>query len=60
LDVTNLLLQHDDWMKDTIIEGTPTLFLNGRKLSGRHDIDDIKIMIPSLADTFEATADYIN
>ena len=59
-NVNHLLQKHDDWMTEAAIEGTPTFFINGKKLPGRYDIDDIKTMIPNLAEVFEPVTTYTN
>ena len=60
IKVYPLLVKHEGWMKNSNIEGTPTFFLNGKKLPGRYGIDDIKIMVPGLAEIAESAAAYIN
>lgn len=59
-NVTRLLVEHHEWMKDAATEGTPTLFINGKKLPNRYSIDDLKVMIPGLAEIFEPVVAYTN
>lgn len=59
-NVTKLLVKHDEWIKDAATDGTPTLFINGKKVPNRYGLDDIKIMIPELAALFEPMAAYTN
>ncbi|MCI1189902.1 thioredoxin domain-containing protein [Hymenobacter sp. DH14] len=48
LDVQKRLEQHQQWMTQTRITYTPTLFLNGRKIPGRYSLEDIEPLLPQL------------
>jgi uncharacterized membrane protein len=50
IDVHSTLLKHESWNNDTGITHTPTFFINGKKLPGRYNINDIRSMIPQLED----------
>jgi uncharacterized membrane protein len=52
IDVTNILVKHEVWNKETGITHTPTLFINGRQLPNRYNTNDIEKMIPQLQDAF--------
>jgi thiol-disulfide isomerase/thioredoxin len=48
-DIVNIITKHQKWFSDTNISATPTLFINGRKQSGRYNLKNIEKMIPQLA-----------
>lgn len=52
-DVSSRLLQHNEWIKSSKIEFTPTLFLNGKKIPGHYNINDLDRIIPQLAANIE-------
>ena len=49
INVNERLQQHRKWMADSAIAFTPTIFINGKKIPGRYNLDDIEILIPQLA-----------
>lgn len=54
IDVSPLLQQHTQWIEDSNITYTPTIFLNGRKLPGRYSLTDMEMLIPQLVVTYIA------
>ncbi len=55
IDVANILTKHELWNNDSGITHTPTFFVNGRKLPGRYNINDIEKMILQLEYAFVET-----
>ena len=53
---TRLGTQHYLWAKGHRISRTPTLFLNGYSLPAAYRLDDLKLLIPGLAEFFSARA----
>ena len=51
---THLGTQHYLWVKHHRIGRTPTLYVNGHLLPAAYRLDDLKLLIPSLADFFGA------
>jgi len=60
IKVTDVLLQHSVWSKQSNIAFTPTFFVNGKKMPGRYSLDDVEILIPQLAELIktEINANY--
>lgn len=50
IDVTGKLKAHSKWVEDSAIQFTPTFFINGRKLPGRYNLDDITVLLPQLTE----------
>ncbi len=48
MDVHEALLRHQQWIAQHNIEYTPTLFINGRKIPGRYNLDDLAQLLPQL------------
>jgi protein-disulfide isomerase len=42
---------HFQWINDSQIKYTPTLFINGFKLPSRYQIDDLDKLIPLILET---------
>jgi uncharacterized membrane protein len=53
IDVSELLLQHSEWMKEEAIKRTPTLYINGKKLPSRYSIQDLIIVLPRFLEILE-------
>jgi hypothetical protein len=54
LDRNNIkeqLAWHDNWVQLANITHTPTLFLNGYEMPDTYSVDDLKAMIPGLAES---------
>jgi hypothetical protein len=49
IDIGKRMIQHNDWIVQSKIQFTPTIFINGKKLPGRYSLDDMEILIPQLA-----------
>lgn len=45
--------QLSGWFEEENIHGTPTYFLNGYQLPGHYKIDDLKMLVPELVETFK-------
>jgi uncharacterized membrane protein/thiol-disulfide isomerase/thioredoxin len=52
IEVTDILIKHENWMSEARIKHTPTLFLCGRKLPSRYKIKDIGKMIWQIEQAF--------
>ncbi|MBS1946972.1 MAG: thioredoxin domain-containing protein [Bacteroidetes bacterium] len=50
IDVKERMMQHSQWIKESNIAFTPTVFINGRKLPGRYSLNDLEILMPQLAE----------
>jgi protein-disulfide isomerase len=50
INVNKRLQEHSKWVVDSAIAFTPTFFINGKKLPGRYNLDDIEILIPQLTE----------
>ena len=50
INIKTKLHRHNKWVADSSITFTPTFFLNGRKIPGRYNLDDIGILIPQLTE----------
>ena len=50
IDVDKRLYQHHEWVKNSAIAFTPTIFINGHKVPSRYSLDDLEILIPQLAE----------
>ncbi|XZF14122.1 thioredoxin domain-containing protein [Chitinophagaceae bacterium MMS25-I14] len=48
-DVMHVLQQHENWMNETGITHTPTFFINGKRMPGRYQLNDLEKLIPQLA-----------
>lgn len=48
-DITGRLKEHSNWMEQSAIQFTPTIFINGRKLPGRYNLEDMEYLVPGLA-----------
>jgi uncharacterized membrane protein len=51
LDVSEIMKYHFQWINDSQIKYTPTLFINGFKLPSRYQIDDLDKLIPLILET---------
>lgn len=49
-NVESKLLQHQQWTTDAAIKFTPTFFINGKHLNGKYNLENIKQLIPKLAE----------
>lgn len=49
IDVNESLQAHVSWVENSRIQFTPTFFVNGRKLPGRYELNDIKDLLPHLS-----------
>lgn len=45
IDVSATLRQHGEWVQQSNITFTPTIFINGRRLPGRYLIEDLEILL---------------
>ena len=50
INTDEVLQKHADWMNNSNITHTPTIFLNGRKLPGRYGLKELEKLIPQLAE----------
>ena len=50
IDVTERLQQHGKWITNNNVAHTPTFFINGKKLPGRYNLDDLEILTPQLTE----------
>ncbi|XZF12762.1 vitamin K epoxide reductase family protein [Chitinophagaceae bacterium MMS25-I14] len=51
-DVTRQLQDHANWTLEADIAYTPTFFINGRRMPGRYQLNDLEKLIPQLAGAF--------
>lgn len=49
IQISHRMQQHDQWIKQSNIAFTPTFFINGKKLPGRYNLNDIELQIPQLS-----------
>jgi uncharacterized membrane protein len=59
IDVSHLLLQHDEWAKDAGITYTPTFFINGRQLPGQYSLDDIDTLLLQLTEILQPAEELV-
>ena len=52
-DVYNLMVKHENWMKENKITYTPTIFINTKRLPTRYSLKDVGSIVPQLANSFE-------
>ncbi len=52
INVNKTLNEHSKWVADSVIQFTPTFFVNGRRLPGRYNLNDIALLLPQLAAIF--------
>jgi protein-disulfide isomerase/uncharacterized membrane protein len=50
--VNDRLQEHSKWVENSAIQFTPTFFINGRKLPGRYNLNDIALLLPQLTEIF--------
>lgn len=50
INVDKGLKEHGKWVEDSGINFTPTFFVNGRKLPGRYNLNDMEILMPQLVE----------
>lgn len=50
IDIKKSVLQHSDWVNESSIAFTPTFFINGKKLPGRYELNDLEILLPQLVE----------
>jgi hypothetical protein len=55
-DVSDRMYQHSQWISESRINYTPTLFINGRRLPGRYTLKDIEFLVPQLAESLRDNA----
>ncbi|HSN60011.1 MAG TPA: vitamin K epoxide reductase family protein [Ferruginibacter sp.] len=51
--VTESLKKHAHWIEENRITSTPTIFVNGRKLPGRYNLEDLQLLIPNLTEVIK-------
>ena len=54
VNVDDQLKSHAQWLEDSLVAFTPTFFLNGRKIPGRYDLDDLDALVPQLAESYSS------
>jgi uncharacterized membrane protein/protein-disulfide isomerase len=52
IDVNDRLQEHSKWLEQSAIHFTPTFFVNGRKLPGSYNLNDIAVLIPQVTEIF--------
>ena len=52
IDVNGRLAEHNKWIVNSAIQFTPTFFVNGRKLPGRYNLNDIAVLVPQLTEIY--------
>lgn len=50
VDVKEWLNENSKWVENSVIQFTPTFFVNGRKLPGRYNLNDIAVFLPQLTE----------
>ncbi len=50
-EIEEVLVQHSKWVEESGIQFTPTFFINGHKLPGRYNLNDLEMLLPQLAET---------
>lgn len=58
INVDGLIDKHNAWIMDAQIQGTPTIFINGRQLPKMYAVEDLFALVPVLAESLpqESTA----
>jgi uncharacterized membrane protein/glutaredoxin len=51
IDVTSHLHKHEIWVNQSNIAYTPTIFINGKKIPGKYNLDELEALIPTLKET---------
>ncbi len=50
IDINERLKEHAKWVEDNEIQFTPTFFINGGRLPGRYNLNDIAMLLPELSE----------
>lgn len=50
INVNDRLKEHSNWVEHSGVQFTPTFIVNGRKLPGRYNLNDITVLLPQLTE----------
>jgi hypothetical protein len=54
INVDGILKQHEDWVKQSKIDFTPTIFINGREMPAPYTVNELPGLINTLTETIKA------